>query len=242
MEFLFGILAGAAGIIAIPYVFYALLLVCFFTVAWNVDDSKEGHGWGWATIGSAGLVYLASSYFGLTVDIIRNMPMIAVYGCVGYVVAGIVWSFAKWYFKLTNIRDTYQELKAKFIADLKIKGDFLVSPPTLEECQSKEEIQAREDAYTVISNFYKRITSSGLRNYGNISEKDLLKEPATTISQMIKPLANNHKSSITQWIAFWPISFVWTMINDPVRKIANYIFSRIKSVYARMSDSIFAGV
>lgn len=242
MENLFTALVWTAGIIAIPYVFWVLAVICFFLVAINIDDSRNGDGWGLATLGSAGLIYLAGSYFGITFDMIKAMPSILVYGAIGYAVTGVIWSFAKWYFKLTNIRDTYLEAKAKFIQDNKITGDFPVKLKTVEECVSEDERQALNDARKTLSDFYSLIKNgTPLRNY-NVPKVDEAYKDPNVIAQMVKPLATEHKSSITQWIAFWPISFTWTIINDPVRKAANYIFSRIKSVYARMSDKIFAGM
>jgi len=43
----------------------------------------------------------------------------------------------------------------------------------------------------------------------------------------VHPKVGKHKMRIYVWIAYWPWSFVWTMINDPVRKIFNRIYASI---------------
>jgi len=55
-----------------------------------------------------------------------------------------------------------------------------------------------------------------------------------------KPLASQHKGTITGWMAFWPFSFVGTLLNDPVRRIVTFMFRHFKALYQKMSDRIFA--
>lgn len=228
-----------AGMLLIPAVFYISILVCFLAIALGIDNDK-GDGWGWATIGSAGLAVIGASYFGITLEAIKAAPSMLAVGAGIYIVLGILWSFAKWYFKLSNVRDTYLELKAKYAENGKLPADFLKAPMAEEDCQSKDDRQAREETYGRNRDFFSYVNSR-MQTYVSTTGTDIGNDP-TLIGQTIKPLATRHKSSITQWIAFWPISFTWTMINDPVRKIANYIFSRIKGTFQKMSDAMFAGV
>lgn len=57
-----------------------------------------------------------------------------------------------------------------------------------------------------------------------------------------KPLVRDNKSRIMTWMCFWPFSFVWTMINDPVRKVFTAIYMRIKDTLQKMSDKAFEGL
>ncbi len=56
------------------------------------------------------------------------------------------------------------------------------------------------------------------------------------------PMASENKALITSWISHWPISALWTLINDPIKKLLNFIFNQIKSVFQKMSNRIFRSV
>lgn len=45
---------------------------------------------------------------------------------------------------------------------------------------------------------------------------------------------SQYKTIITTWIIWWPISGIWFVINDPVRRIANWLFEKFKGLYAKM--------
>lgn len=57
-----------------------------------------------------------------------------------------------------------------------------------------------------------------------------------------KPLVRDNKSRIMTWMCFWPFSFVWTMVNDPVRKVFAAIYMRIKDNLQNISDKAFEGL
>lgn len=228
-----------AAFFLMPLVFWAFVVVAFLTIALGIDNDK-GDGWGWATIGSAGLIYLGSLQFGFSFGSVKEAATTIAIGAAAYIVIGVLWSFAKWYFKLANIRDTYVELKNSYRAQHKLPEMFLRTAKTKDQCEDKDELIEREEIMERNVSFYKAVNNK-MRQYDSISMVDIGETPSNII-KVFKPAASHHKSSITQWIAFWPISFVWTMINDPVRKIANYVFSRIKGTFQKMSDSMFAGV
>jgi len=57
-----------------------------------------------------------------------------------------------------------------------------------------------------------------------------------------KPLVRDNKSRIMTWMCFWPYSFVWTMINDPVRRVFKAIYNQIKDGLQRVADKAFEGL
>lgn len=52
--------------------------------------------------------------------------------------------------------------------------------------------------------------------------------------------AKDYAGMITGWMIFWPFSFVWTIINDPVRYGFETIHAWISGILQSMSDSAFA--
>ncbi len=56
---------------------------------------------------------------------------------------------------------------------------------------------------------------------------------------VIPPLASQHKTKIIGWISYWPISIVWTLLDDFITKIFTEIFNLFSGLYQKMSDSVF---
>jgi hypothetical protein len=54
------------------------------------------------------------------------------------------------------------------------------------------------------------------------------------------PQVSDHKEDILRWMTYWPLSFVWTMISDPITKIFRHIYYSIQSTLQRISDRMFA--
>ncbi len=52
----------------------------------------------------------------------------------------------------------------------------------------------------------------------------------------------DHKARVIGWMMWWPASFVWTLLNDPVRRAFKTIYYRISTTLQRMSDRHFQSV
>lgn len=55
----------------------------------------------------------------------------------------------------------------------------------------------------------------------------------------VPPKAKENKASILMWMTHWPFSFVWTILNDPIRRIFMFVYSRIVGLMQKISDRIF---
>lgn len=56
----------------------------------------------------------------------------------------------------------------------------------------------------------------------------------------IAPVARKHKSTILMWMTHWPFSAVWTLLNDPIRRIFMSIYARLTGTLQKISDRLFA--
>ena len=54
------------------------------------------------------------------------------------------------------------------------------------------------------------------------------------------PTVKNRFGDLTRWIVWWPTSAFWTILNDPLRRIAEYIVKNLKQVYTRIADAVFS--
>lgn len=68
-----------------------------------------------------------------------------------------------------------------------------------------------------------------------ISSNDLL---LANFSQLA-PKVTEYKEKITTWIILWVPSFIWFMINDPIRRVSNWIYNRLINLYQVISDKAF---
>lgn len=132
---------------------------------------------------------------------------------VGYFVAGTLWSIAKWWFFVRRRRENYDELKAEFLEEHKIQGDEV--PPNLRQ-QWRHHIEYRYSTQPYNSKNCRDNCDCG-----------------------IKPLVRNHKGDVLRWMSYWPVSATCTLIDDPVRKLFNWIFCVIHTHLQKVSDSAF---
>jgi hypothetical protein len=53
------------------------------------------------------------------------------------------------------------------------------------------------------------------------------------------PTASANKARITAWMIFWPFSMIGWALNEPVKRIANWLFNVFKGTYQRIADYMF---
>lgn len=58
----------------------------------------------------------------------------------------------------------------------------------------------------------------------------------------IAPLARDHKVRILQWMAYWPWSAFWTLVNDAVKRTYKTIYENIHKLLQGISDNAFKDV
>lgn len=51
-----------------------------------------------------------------------------------------------------------------------------------------------------------------------------------------------YKGKITTWIVYWPWSCLWTLINDPIRRLVNYLFEELQELYQSVARRAAKGV
>lgn len=56
------------------------------------------------------------------------------------------------------------------------------------------------------------------------------------ISGPFPPSPSQYKARIVFWITNWPFSLVWTVLNDPLRKLADFLYRRLGKVYSGITN------
>lgn len=65
--------------------------------------------------------------------------------------------------------------------------------------------------------------------------------PSNRYPEIKIPQASHNKGRIIAWMCYWPFSAIGTILNDPFRKLFNFIFNQFKNLYQQMANSIFKG-
>ena len=129
-----------------------------------------------------------------------------------YFVVGAVWSFVKWFSFLNKRADQYKEHKETYIANYS-------EPNSVPDCgtatnPSKEFKKYLDDASFISAYYPSRVT--------------------------IIPTAKDNLDKLATWILWWPMSFVWTMLNDPLVRLARYMVRQLNIVYDGIANKVFA--
>ncbi len=143
---------------------------------------------------------------------VRANPLAAVAAVAAYFALGAVWAMVKWWFFLKNARDAYDEAKRQFLRNNGVASGTTRIPDHLLE-------KWRQEMW------------SGHRSAADLSDEDGGKVGAPKVSR--------HKGRIMIWMAYWPWSFVWTMVNDPVKRAFKAIYRALKSAFQKISDGVF---
>ena len=50
------------------------------------------------------------------------------------------------------------------------------------------------------------------------------------------PRFMKHKADWTMWATYWPLSFFWTMLNQPIKKLWNFVYSQVGQMMQNMTN------
>jgi len=69
--------------------------------------------------------------------------------------------------------------------------------------------------------------------------EDLLSTWRHSKSYIRKPIVHENKARISHWVIYWPISVIWSLLNDFIRKTIDIIVLKIKFVYEKITSNAF---
>lgn len=190
-----------------------IVLGLFFVVETILMEVEH---WGWATTCLLGtfVLSLIGHHFWQTPSVIDWVVANGVFTLVyvaAYLAVGVGWSFLKWFSYLMGFRDAFREQKEAFC----LKNNLDPKTPITDE--------------KLLSDFDSHLAhnvSWGERHRGQLLSRE-------------RPRAAKSKSRIVAWMAFWPFSVVGTVLNDPVRRLFNFLYSQFKALYERMAGFVF---
>ncbi len=144
-----------------------------------------------------------------------------------YFAIGTVWSIVKWFSKLHQKHDQYLEFKEKFVKEHTELGLDLARP-------------IPDDSW---DEFATELVASGYHpNPSTTSSGYYPSRLENPTREDLKPNWRAWKGRLAGWILWWPTSAFWTILNDPLVRLANWIRDRFRHVYSKIADRTFRDV
>lgn len=162
------------------------------------------------------------------INIFTSPLTVAYWGAI-YMALGAGWSFVKWFSFLHQSGDKFEKLKLTWLKDRN---------KAVEQSNERNEGQAdyepgpilAVDIGTKIPKDETKLFREYLYNKGFIRS-----ERAPLIPQI-----SDNKAKVTGWIVWWPWSALWTVLNDPIRRLAEAIYNQLQTTYQRLANHVFA--
>ena len=213
VEFFAGIGVWAGTFFVIGTLWFWVVSAIFFS--WLIFLT-EGKSHFFACAALFGFVWIVSSVNGFS---ILAEPLVALKWTGLYLLVGFGWSFLKWFSFLFSKRDEVEGYKSEFV---KRFGQPLTA-------EGKVHPQDLDDFIKFLND--KRYSPSYDRNAGKVESR-----------QDIIPGFGNHSGDFTRWMVWWPFSAFWTILNDPLRRLAEAIIRMFRGAYTALANRVFENV
>ena len=128
-----------------------------------------------------------------------------------YLGVGAFWSLLKWFSFLNQEKDELRKIKQRFLDE-------------------NPDVKPRENGTFTDSDFADFAKFINDKIYGHRSVQNR--------SDLI-PSVGEHRTELVAWIVWWPFSAFWTILNDPLRRLANFVVERMRGVYESMASRVF---
>ena len=174
---------------------------------------------GWATVSVAVVAALLCwANYDAAVETLKN-PLLLAAAIAAYLVAGIIWAFAKWALTVKDAHSNMLALKEHFFSGAgKVPG---FSAHTERVCTEKG---------------FSKFVKDGQRALGDRYE-------VTTLCRLqfpvLRPAAKENKARITSWMCYWPISLLNFLVFDFFRRVFRRIYEELVRQFDRVAKRIY---
>lgn len=179
----------------------------------------------WAGLSLLAFVFLMERSGAIS---IFSSPLIVLKWGAVYMAVGAGWSFVKWFSFLHKQSDKLSKLKLRWIEGQNVQIKRNNEQGTAEQSDQQELLAV--DVKTKIPDMYKEGYKEFLSSEGYIRSR----------SSSLIPQIGDNKARITSWIVWWPWSALWTLLNDPIRRLAEFIYNRLQTTYQAVANSVFS--
>lgn len=153
-------------------------------------------------------------YSGLDIKgMIIHHPLIILGIVVGYIVIGMGWMLLKWKMMIVGLSSKFYQARDEWIERNKSGTAYL-----------NKTNEQMKDLFSV--------------NVDSFMSKDLAKAGIG----YFPPNAKREYSLLFFWAAYWPVSFIITVLNDPLKKLFNVLIHGLSNFMQNISDKAFPDI
>jgi len=216
MDFITGVFVGFVGLFAFATLSIWFWLIAAVSFGWLIYLTEESENFFLAVILVAAFAWLVASAndFSITTNPLLILKWFGIYMAVG-----ACWSFLKWLSFLFKTKDELKRLKKRYMSGLT-------------ENEAREAVVSggggkfKEAAFPAFALFLRDNDYLGYQTF---------KQPSDVV-----PSVTQYYGKLTSWIVWWPVSAFWTILNDPIRRIARQIVKVFRSLYEQMAAAVFS--
>lgn len=132
-----------------------------------------------------------------------------------YFAFGAVWGTVKWWIFCRDRKEDYNNMKDAFLRE---KG---VAPGT-----------------KVVPEEHRQAWQTALRNEANNAYRR--QNDSWTLAEA--PRVRDNKAKIMRTMSWWPISMIWSFLDDFIKRVFRTIYYKISGVLQRIADKMFGDV
>lgn len=216
--------------------FWAALVLPFLLLIYLVENEKAGAALGTILITIAAFAAFGDPTFFKSLSVAQYAIAIG-----GYVVAGIVWGIVKWFFYVLRARDNYERVRNAFL-----ENAVAFRRRTIRETAERAYYDGLARHTNGTQTEAKRLADAAEATAGPAPEgfdKELFKQYVARETSLnlaeIPPKAARNKGRIIFWMAYWPASAFWTLLNDPLTRLYEFLYRRLGVVFENISKAMF---
>lgn len=222
MDFVSGVLVGFVGLFAFATLSIWFWLIAAVSFGWLIYLTEESENFFLAVVLVAVFAWLMASAneFSITANPLLILKWFGVYMAVG---AG--WSFLKWLSFLFKTKDELKRLKRKYLSKLT-------------DTEVREALVADVDGYHDSNGKFEKAAFPKFAEF--LKDNSYLGYQTFKLPSDVIPSVTQYYGKLTSWIVWWPVSAFWTILNDPIRRIAQQLVNVFRSLYERMAAAVFS--
>jgi hypothetical protein len=195
--------------LANSYVILIVGIVAAIVTMISLEAEEEG----WATTAvSIALALLLWNYGHDLWSFVKEDYGTTLLFVLGYLVVGVVWSFLKW----------NEFVKRKINIYKKVRAELIVKRPDFDENSNKS-----------VEMLCQKLRENGISVWGH----DVKTMAELKLKMM--PIGSENKAGIIAWISYWPLSLLATLLNNPFRRLFEYVYSLVANAYDKISQKHF---
>jgi len=145
-----------------------------------------------------------------------------------YTLAGLMWGIGKWWFFTSKQRQRLEDNKREWL-DSKHLTDENVPANHQEEWTQY-----------VIRKYNKELSTTGILRDNQVVS--LSEWPPERVKALVIPQINHNKARFVYWMAYWPISLIWTLLRDVLAEMWDFFYRKLGKYLHRIAVSQFKGV